>query len=515
MAINPKKDALISALCVFLITLFCNSIITVFAKRAILDEIQDNLRDVASIASTMTDGDLHKTLINPEQKGSPDYVKLRAPYLKILASVPNFRYIYTCVMKNDKVYFIVDSQQDDIVNDPSIKRKTTANIMEEYPDATPALKKALKEEIAVVESSTYSDDWGTFLSAYVPIYDSQHKYLGIVGTDIDATEFNQKIYSLFGAFAVGVLFSIGISFLVYIIILRIRIEHKRKSELKISRINKMEEFNNTVKFLIEILYNSSLIIKEMADSISQTSLESRLKTEKAKKDIMGSSSKMKAISLVCDQLVETAKTLHDDNLGTKDAIISATKIISTSESASSMLMKSTSEVSNIVEIINRITKKIDMLALNATIEATRVGHLGKGFAVISDEIKNLARNTAEATQIITVSIDKMNQSADKIFTTIKEINEVIIGINSRASNLTGAIDIQKDLIGAIASDVDFVSESAVILESSVDVIDKLSHDTENNVQTLFSVVKELSEQHQALNTQVQEFLKQLDEEDNG
>ena len=316
------------------------------------------------------------------------------------------------------------------------------------------------------------------------------------------------------SFIFSSLLSLIFSFAIYKFVLRLLAVNTKKLSIKSKRISMMREFNDNIQYLIAILSKSSVIINDMAESISQKSLESGKKSEKAKKDIMGSASKIKAISLVCDQLVETAVTLHSEIHQSKESAMTVNKFILESNNSSEMLIKSTSDISNVLSVINKVTKQIDMLSLNATIEAARVGEAGKGFAVVADEIKNLARDTSEATQMISSYIYEMNSSSDAIIKMIKNINEITAGVHYRTNNATDAIDTQKELINSIADNINFVADSAVILESSVDVVNKISHETENNVQILFSAVHELSEQNQALNLRVQRFLKQLDEEEN-
>src|SRR6185312_12718404 len=112
-------------------------------------------------------------------------------------------------------YFIIDTQPDDIGADPTIHRKTTASIMEEYPDATAYLKKALHEGRAVVEDKPYSDEWGTFLSAYAPIYNGRQEMVGIVGVDIDGSDFIERINSVWLAFGMSNVLALGISIAIY------------------------------------------------------------------------------------------------------------------------------------------------------------------------------------------------------------------------------------------------------------------------------------------------------------
>ena len=224
--IRPHRDAMVLAIIIFSMVSLCNVASTMIARHAIIEEIHERMLSVANIAAKMTNGDLHETLLRPEQQNSPAYLEVQSLYRKILISNPDLRYIYTCIIRDGKVYFIIDTQLDDVIDDPNIQRKTTAKLMEPYSEASPNLIRALNEHTAVVEDQPYTDEWGTFLSAYAPLYNSKNEFLGVVGTDIDSASFNMYMNNLWMAFGMATLLAMGISVAAYTQMLG-----KRKAEI--------------------------------------------------------------------------------------------------------------------------------------------------------------------------------------------------------------------------------------------------------------------------------------------
>jgi methyl-accepting chemotaxis protein len=82
------------------------------------------------------------------------------------------------------------------------------------------------------------------------------------------------------------------------------------------------------------------------------------------------------------------------------------------------LGSSAKSIGNVVETITEISEQVNLLALNATIEAARAGEAGKGFAVVANEIKELAKQTAEATQDIRLKIETIQGSTEGTVTEI-------------------------------------------------------------------------------------------------
>lgn len=207
------RAALLVFLAAFAISSFCSLTIHHFASKGILEEVQSYLLSMSGTASALTNGDLHQTLTRKEQKNTPEYLKVQEPYRLLLKANTRLRYIYTCILKNGKIYFIIDTNQNSYKTKEE-ERGDTANIMEEYPDATKTLAAALEEKKAIAESETYSDEWGTFLSGYSPIYNGKGEFLGIVGADIDAADYSRRIrklhYALLASLAAGLLLSASV-----------------------------------------------------------------------------------------------------------------------------------------------------------------------------------------------------------------------------------------------------------------------------------------------------------------
>lgn len=125
------------------------------------------------------------------------------------------------------------------------------------------------------------------------------------------------------------------------------------------------------------------------------------------------------------------------------------------------LGESSTDIGNVIKVITSIAQQTNLLALNATIEAARAGEAGKGFAVVANEVKELAKQTATATEDISKKIENIQEDTHSAVGSIKTITDAIDELNAIASNIATSVEEQ----AATTSEVTrIVQESATGVE---------------------------------------------------
>lgn len=125
------------------------------------------------------------------------------------------------------------------------------------------------------------------------------------------------------------------------------------------------------------------------------------------------------------------------------------------------------KIGKVTEAITDISEQTNLLALNATIEAARAGEAGKGFAVVANEIKELARQTADATVDIKNQIEEMQQTTSGTITDIAKIGEVINEINAVITTIAAAVEEQSTATTEIAENVSQASSGIAEVNENV------------------------------------------------
>ncbi|MBN66118.1 MAG: chemotaxis protein [Rickettsiales bacterium] len=175
------------------------------------------------------------------------------------------------------------------------------------------------------------------------------------------------------------------------------------------------------------------------------------------------------------------------------------------------LSKNSNQIVEIIELINTIAGQINLLALNATIESARAGEAGRGFAVVANEVKNLATQTANATEQITSQIQSMIGVSNEAEQSINSIREVINEINGSTSGVAAAVEEQSAATNEISFMVQKTSEGTSDISRTIAAVHSSVEESESMFTEVESMANDLAQQVDALREQADNFMKTVRE----
>lgn len=190
----------------------------------------------------------------------------------------------------------------------------------------------------------------------------------------------------------------------------------------------------------------------------------------------------------------------------------ATQLVNNSNEKIGTLGVAAEEIGKVIEVIQDIAEQTNLLALNATIEAARAGEAGKGFAVVAADVKELAKQTAEATEDIRSRIEGIQTSTGESVTAIGDIRDIIKQVNDVSRSIAAAVEQQTVSTREIAENVDQTATASEMVSGNVSQSATAAQGITENITNVDEAARQTaagSSQAQAASQQLNSLAEQL------
>jgi methyl-accepting chemotaxis protein len=198
---------------------------------------------------------------------------------------------------------------------------------------------------------------------------------------------------------------------------------------------------------------------------------------------------------------EISKNANDSARVAKNAV----SVASATNDTMKKLGDSSREIGNVIKVITSIAQQTNLLALNATIEAARAGEAGKGFAVVANEVKELAKQTAKATEEISQKIEAIQGVTKGAVTAIEEIGTIIDQINDISNSIASAVEEQTATTNEIGRSVNEAAQGVNDIARNISGVATAAKNTTQGANDTKTASLELSEMAARLQASVSRF----------
>jgi methyl-accepting chemotaxis protein len=246
-------------------------------------------------------------------------------------------------------------------------------------------------------------------------------------------------------------------------------------------INKM---SNSLKTMISTIAEDAAEVSEASQKLSATSREITSNSEQtsARANVVSGAAERVSQNLqtVATGAEEMAASIKEIAKNATEAAKVATAAVKVAESTTVTVTKlghSSGEIGQVIKVITSIAQQTNLLALNATIEAARAGEAGKGFAVVANEVKELAKETAKATEEIGRKIAAIQTDTTAAVEAIVSISGVINQINDISSSIATAVEEQNATTNEMSRNVSEAAHGGGEITSNISGVAAAAQDT--------------------------------------
>jgi methyl-accepting chemotaxis protein len=204
------------------------------------------------------------------------------------------------------------------------------------------------------------------------------------------------------------------------------------------------------------------------------------------------------ISTATEEMTASVNEIAANAATAVDVAGSAAHLANATKQTMTQLDASSAEIGNVVKLITSIAEQTNLLALNAAIEAARAGEAGKGFAVVANEVKELAKETAKATEEISLKIQAIQRDTRSAVGAINEITTVIRRISEIQATIASAVAEQTAATGEIAHNISDTFAASSEIAKNVSGVAQGAQETESAAAHALESADELTNLAQSL-----------------
>jgi len=271
----------------------------------------------------------------------------------------------------------------------------------------------------------------------------------------------------------------------------------------------IDGFRTNVRGMLDALTDQAARMQATAAQLTGVAQQSLERADEATGASREAAANVSTVAASAEELAASIDEIASRVTASMGVVGMASEHAAASNARVSSLAEAATRIGNVVSLINTIAEQTDLLALNATIEAARAGEAGKGFAVVAAEVKQLATQTAQATQDIASRIDEIQLSTTEAVTAIREIGKSMRDVTEFTNSIAAAVEEQGMATSEISRNAQGAASGASQVVQSMAALTEVANDANAAAQEVASVACDVSSANGSLAVTVEAFLNDV------
>lgn len=279
--------------------------------------------------------------------------------------------------------------------------------------------------------------------------------------------------------------------------------------LEDAMVTMADEFKSRIGGMIESVSSAAVNMQKLAEDMSILAERTNHMSDAATTSSEQASTNVVSVADSADELSTSVNAVGQQVLQSTDSSRTAVEKASQTNEIVTSLTDSSHKIGEIVELIAGIANQTNLLALNATIEAARAGDAGRGFSVVANEVKELARQTSKATNEIGNQIGGIQEATFEAAKAIQGIGDTIGEVNEIAADIATAVEKQGATTRKIAENTQQAADGTREVSVNITAVAEAAGKTGKTAAQVLTAAKALTDQAELLRTELNHFLENI------
>ncbi len=294
---------------------------------------------------------------------------------------------------------------------------------------------------------------------------------------------------------------------------RLRTEAEKEQKRQIARGKKIEksvaDFERIIADIVNTVSAASTELQTTAESMSATAEEASKQSSTVAAASEQATANVQTVASATEELSASVSEIQTRVSQSNEMVRRVSVQADETNKRVNGLTEAASKIGEVIQLITDIAAQTNLLALNATIEAARAGEAGKGFAVVASEVKNLAAQTAKATDEISLQIKSIQHETVSSAEAIQGITQAIVEVNKTSAAIAAAVEEQGSATQEIARNVTEAAQGTKEVSSNIVNVSEAAQRTGAAAMEVLAASGELAKNGEILKVKVDGFLQEV------